>query len=1283
MSSSKIAKPIKLKSKIKIRKRKAKVKAKTCDELYDESKENNIVKNIKNKDYQNLLKCVTNNDRELLEDASNDKPFLYPNLDDSKFNVKIAKKKEFLDTKYDIHPEKDYENIKDYTQALCDSKEFELDPHQMFIRNFMSFQTPYNGILLFHGLGTGKTCSSISVCEEMRSYSLQMGISKKIIIVASPAVQANFKLQLFDKNKLKQNNGVWNIKACIGNKLIKEVNIMNMRGLTRKKIIRQINQLIRQSYMFKGYGEFSNYLDKIMNKGVRLSDSDEIKGRRRSKNLKKEFSNRMLVIDEVHNIRLSKEGKIKSSSENLGRLVTSTQNMKLLLLSATPMFDSYSEIIWILNLLNLNDKRFPISEREIFTKKGSFQVKNGVNIGKELLVQKATGYVSYVRGENPFTFPYRIWPSIARNPSSIFLLSKDGVWSYPRFQLNGGEIIEPLQRVDLVMQQIGTYQNKVYEKLIQYLKSKNPRLNNPEGSVSFTILEAPLQTLNIVYPHIDFSDKEESKMDSDTLGYMYGSKGLGRIMNYSVSTKKNFAYKDKTLRNFGPIFSPELIGKYSGKISYICDQIRKSEGIVFVYSQYIDGGAVPMALALESMGFTRAGDRSPLFKKPQTTPLNALTMRPKENGKPFKHAKYIMITGQTSLTPNVTKELNLATDPENKDGNKVKVIIVSRAGSEGLDFKNIRQMHILDPWYNLNRSEQIIGRAVRSKSHCLLPYEKRNVEIFMYGTQLENKDMEAIDLYVYRLAERKALQIANVTRVLKENAIDCLLNRKGLNFSEEAIARIAPNHNGVSQTLSSGIHIDYILGDKNDSILCDFMDCEYKCTFGDLFDESDLNSDSYNESFIMMNIEKILQRIRNLFKEKYMYRKTDLITEVTLVKRYPIDQIYSALTYLIEDENEFIVDSIGRTGRLVNVGEYYMFQPLEMTSKNIERYDRVAPVPFKRQTIEFVVSDIEAAKTNNINDIVNKLNKSYKNMLMVQKLTAQNKTNWSIVSAWVISNLVKYNFVRFNLKKSELLDILLELAMHHMIDLLEYGEKLLLLKNINNIDGKLGNYIESYFEKFYATTPEYKGVIITDFKKKSNYSILTLIDDTWKIDKNSIVKGLGREVLNTFTVPVDDMNDRIGFMAKLKKYNLIFKTKNTALSAAGRPSKGSSCERGADKKMLIENINLLLSPNKSDFKYIMGSKGGKGARSITSIYNYNEDEIVQHPYERDENGNLLMSKQGNYKVDEDEHVRINTFQLCIELELILRYFNKINKDGKRWFFSSVETIINDIERVGK
>ena len=106
-----------------------------------------------------------------------------------------------------------------------------------------------------------------------------------------------------------------------------------------------------------------------------------------------------------------------------------------------------------------------------------------------------------------------------------------------------------------------------------------------------------------------------------------------------------------------------------------------------------------------------------------------------------------MITGDKNLTPDVRSELKAATGPLNIKGERVKVIIVSRAGSEGLDFQNIRQTHILDPWYNLNRQDQIIGRAVRNFSHCALPYEQRNVSIFLYGTRLPT-DVEAID-FIY------------------------------------------------------------------------------------------------------------------------------------------------------------------------------------------------------------------------------------------------------------------------------------------------------------------------------------------------------------------------------------------------------------------------------------------------------------------------------------------------------------------------------------------------------
>jgi chromosomal replication initiation ATPase DnaA len=102
--------------------------------------------------------------------------------------------------------------------------DFELSPHQMFVKNFMSSQTPYNSLLLYHGLGTGKTLSAIGVCEEMRNYMKQMGITKRIIIVASENVQDNFRLQIFDERKLQLIDGVWTLKGAgaIGNKLLKE-----------------------------------------------------------------------------------------------------------------------------------------------------------------------------------------------------------------------------------------------------------------------------------------------------------------------------------------------------------------------------------------------------------------------------------------------------------------------------------------------------------------------------------------------------------------------------------------------------------------------------------------------------------------------------------------------------------------------------------------------------------------------------------------------------------------------------------------------------------------------------------------------------------------------------------------------------------------------------------------------------------------------------------------------------------------------------------------------------
>ena len=104
---------------------------------------------------------------------------LYPSLNDSQFNIKIAHKKEFDDTKIPSKTDEDFDNIIKISNNICNQKDFQLAPQQMFVRNFMSFETPYNSLLVYHGLGTGKTCSSINVCEETRTYFKQLGIKKK------------------------------------------------------------------------------------------------------------------------------------------------------------------------------------------------------------------------------------------------------------------------------------------------------------------------------------------------------------------------------------------------------------------------------------------------------------------------------------------------------------------------------------------------------------------------------------------------------------------------------------------------------------------------------------------------------------------------------------------------------------------------------------------------------------------------------------------------------------------------------------------------------------------------------------------------------------------------------------------------------------------------------------------------------------------------------------------------------------------------------------------------
>jgi hypothetical protein len=142
------------------------------------------------------------------------------------------------------------------------------------------------------------------------------------------------------------------------------------------------------------------------------------------------------------------------------------------------------------------------------------------------------------------------------------------------------------------------------------------------------------------------------------------------------------------------------------------------------------------------------------------------------------------------------------------------------------------------------------------------------------------------------------------------------------------------------------------------------MECLYECKPNTSRKNIGYKKDIFTDAILTMNTDKIVQRIRDIFRERYFYKRTatskkiddissDLIATINYNKKYPIEAIDIALTQLIEDKNEFIIDKYGRYGRLINIGNYYFFQPLELNNPVIPLRDRQRPVDFKRDKIIF------------------------------------------------------------------------------------------------------------------------------------------------------------------------------------------------------------------------------------------------------------------------------------------------------------------------------------------
>ena len=266
---------------------------------------------------------------------------VYPPITDDNFQNKIAK----IYDRYKITRLPTFKEI-------CFPEKFTYQLPQLFVSEFINPNTPYKGLLLFHKIGAGKTCAAIQIAEQWKH-------KKKIVFVCPASLIGNIYKELRSD--------------CADNEYISEKEKKLLCGYAPDSdeyanLLNKIKKRIDKHYTIMSYNKF-----------VDLSN-------RRKLSLK----NSLLIIDEVQNI-VSEHGSYYQTF--LNEIKNAPNNMRVVVMSATPIFDKPIELALTINLLRINDdEMMPINPKfnEMFLKQKrvgdhmAYDIKNVFKLRKLL-----------------------------------------------------------------------------------------------------------------------------------------------------------------------------------------------------------------------------------------------------------------------------------------------------------------------------------------------------------------------------------------------------------------------------------------------------------------------------------------------------------------------------------------------------------------------------------------------------------------------------------------------------------------------------------------------------------------------------------------------------------------------------------------------------------------------------------------------------------------------------------------------------------------------------------
>jgi superfamily II DNA or RNA helicase len=300
-------------------------------------------------------------------------------------------------------------------------------------------------------------------------------------------------------------------------------------------------------------------------------------------------------------------------------------------------------------------------------------------------------------------------------------------------------LINIIQNKAVLPTDVRTFNASYYDESSGSVMNRDIMINKLKNCISFYDRKKE----NVDYPESDTIYMDVDMNDRQLEEYrFYMRKFLYDQTVGSLTYKIDFENINPRKKNFFLSGTRQLSNTIDGssdfpKIQKIYEQIKSGPFPCVIYSNYLKNGVFALTPMLERDNIT-----------------------------------YKTITGDTS-----DEKINRIVDYYNKG--RYKVLLITSAGSESLDLKNTRQIHIMEPHWNESRIKQVIGRVIRYKSHSTLPEKERHVTIYRWCSVFpELVNNKSADQYLIELSKKKDGIFKHFNAIIKEVAIE---NKKNHN----------------------------------------------------------------------------------------------------------------------------------------------------------------------------------------------------------------------------------------------------------------------------------------------------------------------------------------------------------------------------------------------------------------------------------------------------------------------------------------------------------------------